>query len=272
MFIEKTEVLMSAEISRKIGNGPKKVLVLHGWFGAGVYDGFFENFDLNKFEFTVLENPGYGKAREETPAQDITDLARQQIDAVNKLGWNRFHIIGHSYGGASGLRIATLTKNRVQSFVGIAPVMPVGFDQIAAKNCGADENTGPAFMAAYAKGPDADEGPRMIALALDPVLGSDEKLMKKLITDLYASVNENTYKQYFLVWTGCAFSEDVAGLNLKSLFLLGQSDPFSAPNYVQGTKNQMAKGAVQVKSIPGGHFLTVSGKEGAKKEIEIFLA
>lgn len=262
---------MTAMIAHRVGTGAEKVLVLHGWFGAGVYDKFFNAFDLSRYEFLVVENPGYGVARHHQAAKNITDLAEQQLKLVDSLGWGEFQIIGHSYGGAAALRIASLTTNRVRRLIGIAPVMPVGFDSIAAKNCGADEHTGPAFMGAFAKGPKAADGPRMIAAALDPILASDESAMDKLIDQLYSSISEETYRQYFLVWTGCSFLKDVTGLSTPSLFLLGESDPFAASNYVQGTVDQMAPGAVRVKSIPGGHFLTVSGRIAAASAIQAFI-
>jgi hypothetical protein len=63
----------------------------------------------------------------------------------------------------------------------------------------------------------------------------------------------------------------VKGLGTKTLFLLGQSDPLAALNYVTPTKESMQPGSVQVKEIPGGHFLTVSGKHKAAEAINVFL-
>ena len=263
---------MNAVAGKKIGHGPKKVMVLHGWFGPSVYDGFFDSFDLNAYEFAIVHNPGYGVANGSAPASDMTALAKSILQLADQLGWKTFQVIGHSYGGAAALRMASLSPDRITALVGIAPVMPSGFDATAAKNCGADENTGPAFMAAYAKGKKAADGPRMIAAALDPVLAQDEKAMDTLIDNLYSGINEDAYKQYFLVWTGCSFVDDVKGLGTKSLFLLGKSDPFAAVNYVTPTKESMKPGAVQIKEIPGGHFLTVSGRRDAAEAIKGFLS
>ena len=201
----------------------------------------------------------------------MTALAESLLQLADHLGWKTFNVIGHSYGGAAALRMAALSPDRITALVGIAPVMPSGFDATAAANCGANESTGPAFMAAYAKGKKAVDGPRMLAAALDPVLAGDEKAMDTLIDNLYESISEDTYKQYFIVWTGCSFVNEVKGLGTKSLFLLGQSDPFAALNYVTPTKESMKPGAVQVKAIPGGHFLTVSGRQGTVDAIKGFL-
>lgn len=263
---------MSAQVAQRIGSGSTKVLVLHGWFGPSVYDGFFDDFDHARYEVAIVHNPGYGDARDAAPAADMTDLAHQLLATADGLGWDTFHVIGHSYGGAAGLRMASLAPDRVASLVGLAPVMPTGFDAIAAANCGADEHTGPAFMAAYGKGPDAPDGPRMIAGALDSVLAADEAALASLMENLYEAIDEATYKQYFLVWTGCAFSDAVAGLGTRTVFLLGEADPFAAVNYVTPTQQAMAPGAVTVRVLPGGHFLSVSGRAESAGAIQAFLA
>lgn len=248
---------MTASIARRQGRGARKVLVLHGWFGPSVYDGFIDLLDNDNFDYAIVHNPGYGEACDEAPATDITDLARAHIAAADRLGWDTFDIIGHSYGGAAALRIASLAPERVGRLVGICPVMPTGFDATAVANCNATAETGPAYMAAYAKGPDAADGPRMIATGLDPVLSADQ--LDALIAATYAAMSEEVYKQYFLVWTGASFADDVVGLATPSLFLIGASDPFAAVNYVTPTQQAMSPGAVSVDVLPGGHFLTVSG-------------
>ena len=65
------------------------------------------------------------------------------------LGWDKFHIIGHSYGGVAGLRMATLAPERILSIIGLCSVMPSGFDGTAAGNINADENMAPSLLAAY---------------------------------------------------------------------------------------------------------------------------
>ena len=38
---------MNAIAGKTMGQGPRQAMVLHGWFGPSVYDGFFDSFDLN---------------------------------------------------------------------------------------------------------------------------------------------------------------------------------------------------------------------------------
>lgn len=249
---------MSARVAQVIGTGPQRVLAVHGWFGPSVYDGFFDMLDPERYQVAVVHNPGYGDAHDEAPAADITDLARAQLAVADELGWTTFDVVGHSYGGASGLRMATLAPERVKAVVGICPVMPTGFDEIAVANTGATEETGPTYMASFAKGKAAD-GPGMIIAGLDPVLASDPVAYEDLLDATLSVMDEETFKQYFLVWTGASFADDVVGLTTPCLFIVGDDDPFAQVNYVMPTKAAMASGAVTIETLPGGHFLTVSG-------------
>jgi len=116
---------MNAQVAQRIGQGTKKVMVIHGWFGPSVYDGFFQDFDLNAYEFAIVHNPGYGVAKGSAPSADMTALANSLFELADQLGWEKFQVIGHSYGGAAGLRMASLHPERITSLAGIAPVMPL---------------------------------------------------------------------------------------------------------------------------------------------------
>ena len=249
---------MPARVSRIIGDGPQRILALHGWFGPSVFDGLFEMLDPSRYQIAIVHNPGYADGYDDAPAADITDLARQQLAAADELGWDTFDVIGHSYGGAAGLRMATLAPERVRAVVGLCPVMPTGFDEIAIANTGATEETGPAYMGSYAKGKAAD-GPGMIIAGLDPVLAADAVAFEALLDSTLSGMNEETFKQYFLVWTGASFADDVAGVSTPCLFLVGEADPFAQVNYMEPTQAAMAPGAVTIETLPGGHFLPVSG-------------
>ena len=260
---------MPAAVAQMIGHGPQRVLALHGWFGPSVYDGFFERFDPEQFEIAIVHNSGYGVARGQAPAEDMTDLAQQQMAVADELGWPAFDIVGHSYGGAAGLRIASLSPERVGSLVAICPVMPTGFDNVAVANTGATAETGPTYLASYSKGPDAADGPGMIIAGLDPVLAGDPVAYNDLLRATFDTMNEESFRQYFAVWTGASFADDVVGLDTRSLFLIGESDPFANVAYVTPTQQSMAPGAVEVQVLPGGHFLTVSGDPAQVADLTI---
>jgi len=102
-------------------------------------------------------------------------------------------------------------------------------------------------------------GRGMIIAGLDPVLAADPVVFDNLLDATLTVMDEQAYKQYFLVWTGASFADDVIGLATPSLFIVGEHDPFAMINYVTPTQESMAPGAITIETLPGGHFLTVSG-------------
>jgi pimeloyl-ACP methyl ester carboxylesterase len=51
-------------------------------------------------------------------------MAASAMAAADSLGWDHFDILGHSMGGATALRVATLTPERVSAVVALTPVSP----------------------------------------------------------------------------------------------------------------------------------------------------
>jgi len=96
------------------------VLFIHG-FGA----------DLNSWMFTqpviaegrravALDLPGHGGSTREVGAGDGATLAAAVADAIDTLGLERVHLVGHSLGGAVAVALAERRPERVASLTLIA--------------------------------------------------------------------------------------------------------------------------------------------------------
>jgi pyruvate dehydrogenase E2 component (dihydrolipoamide acetyltransferase) len=100
--------------------GATPVLLVHG-FGA----------DLNSWMFTqpalaegrravALDLPGHGGSTKEVGAGDAETLAAAVADALDALGLERVHLVGHSMGGAIAIALAGRRPERVASLTLIA--------------------------------------------------------------------------------------------------------------------------------------------------------
>ena len=100
--------------------GATPVLLVHG-FGA----------DLNSWMFTqpvlaesrrvvALDLPGHGGSTKEVGAGDAEALAAAVADALDALGLERVHLVGHSMGGAIAIALARNRPERVASLTLIA--------------------------------------------------------------------------------------------------------------------------------------------------------
>ena len=124
---------------RVIESGPvggRAVLLVHGW-GSSVYS-FSENIPALAdagFRAIAIDLPGHGLS--DKPADGHTystaALAAAAMDAASAIGLSRFAYVGHSMGGALGLRIAQTGGARVERLaligaasLGVAPVIGVG--------------------------------------------------------------------------------------------------------------------------------------------------
>ncbi|MGJ7904065.1 alpha/beta fold hydrolase [Lysobacter sp. 1R34A] len=94
--------------------GAPRLLALHGWLDNAAsfvpIAPWFEGFDL-----VAPDLPGHGASAHLPPAADYTLIAaaRAALAVADALGWDRFHVLGHSLGGATASVIAAATPQRV---------------------------------------------------------------------------------------------------------------------------------------------------------------
>lgn len=113
---------VNVELSAITRDGHKSpILFLHG-FGstkedyAGIVN--FSNFDGHPF--LAYDAPGFGKTKcQNVEKVDITFLVKTALKALEMVGFERFHLVGHSMGGLTALMLANLLPDRVLSFTDI---------------------------------------------------------------------------------------------------------------------------------------------------------
>src|SRR3712207_4028066 len=108
----------------RVGDGPHRVLALHGWFGsAGLGWGALPGLiDRNRFTWAFLDFRGYGERRDVTGEHTIAEAAADAVALADELGWDRFSVVGHSMGGIVAQRVLADTGDRVERLAGISPV------------------------------------------------------------------------------------------------------------------------------------------------------
>lgn len=108
----------------ELGNG-YPVLMLHGGGpGASGVSNYTRNLEALAKHFRVLvpDMPGYGKSSKGVKRSDpFGDLAETMLGLLDALKIERAHVVGNSYGGACGLRMALDQPKRVSSLVLMGP-------------------------------------------------------------------------------------------------------------------------------------------------------
>lgn len=110
-----------------LGDGPHKVIAVHGWFAdRSAYAPVLADLDLASFQYAVVDLRGYGEAKDAAGAYTTSEGATDVVHLADRLGWDRFSLIGHSMGGSVAQRVLAIAPHRVRRLVGISPVPASG--------------------------------------------------------------------------------------------------------------------------------------------------
>ena len=109
------------------GRGEEGVIVMHDFYGCRDTWAFARNFfDTQNFTFAFTEVRGYGDSRhiagDYTPVEAAADI----MALADNLGWERFHIVGHSMSGMLAQRVVLDGGERIKSAVLNTPVAASG--------------------------------------------------------------------------------------------------------------------------------------------------
>jgi pimeloyl-ACP methyl ester carboxylesterase len=221
------------------GHGDTRVLVLHGWaLDSAVWLASRNEIDLERFTYAFLDFSGYGPARDEagSPASGIDGMAEEAIAAADELGWDTFAVLGHSMGGATAIRVATLAPDRVKAVVCLTPVSPSGTPLDAA--------TYEAFRSAY-----PDSGPTLGGL--DPRLSARQ--LQNIVSRSHQVLDQGVWDAYLANWSAADFGDSLALYDGPVTLAYGDSDPFVTKEYLAGTA-QALKNASLVPIESAGHY------------------
>lgn len=100
-------------------NPPERtpVVFLHGLMGfAANWGKIWPKFEGDR-SCLVLDQRGHGRSAKPAAGYDPSDYAGDLAALLDRLGWKRVHLVGHSMGGRVALRFCSLNANRAASLV-----------------------------------------------------------------------------------------------------------------------------------------------------------
>ena len=213
------------------------VLVLHGWaLDSSIWNDARPLTDTERFTYAYYDFPGYGSNSANEPAEGLDAMARAALEAAAELGWERFAVLGHSMGGGTAIRVATLAPDKVTSVVALTPVSPGGTPL--------DEATYGAFQAAWPESGD-------LLRSLAPHLSEEQ--LQNILTASRATMNKAVWDRYLANWTQADFAAELERYDGPVTLVVGDSDPFVTADYLASTVSALRSGTL-VTIDEAGHY------------------
>src|SRR5437764_7197426 len=102
------------------GGTGEPVLFLHAAGGAGQWHEFHELL-ARRFEVFAPDHPGFGGSDELADVEGMDDLVFHYLDVIDRLGLDRPHVVGASFGGWLAAELAVAAPHRIGSLVLLSP-------------------------------------------------------------------------------------------------------------------------------------------------------
>lgn len=110
-----------------MGQGPHKVLMLHGWFGDHTTFRPLRNaLSLDDFTYASVAYRGYGLSRHLAGNYSMREISADVRELADRLAWTEFSLVGHSMGGMAIQRILADAPQRVRKLIAVTPVPASG--------------------------------------------------------------------------------------------------------------------------------------------------
>jgi pimeloyl-ACP methyl ester carboxylesterase len=168
--------------------------------------------DLQKFSFAFMDVRGYGRSKALKGKFDSDEIASDVFNLADKLGWDKFFLIGHSMCGLAAQKAALLDKeSRIIKVILITPVSSAGFP--------VDNKTKEYFQSIVQN---EEVARSAFGVFTENRLSENWKRNRArrhvMVTDALAQ------RMYIDMWTGENFSLEMKSVNKPFLVLAGRHD------------------------------------------------
>jgi pimeloyl-ACP methyl ester carboxylesterase len=110
-----------------VGEGPARVLVLHDWFGdCREWLPLRSYLTTARFTYAFADLRGYGRSRHIAGDYALAEAVSDLRALADRLGWERFAVVGHSMSTIVAQKLAQALGARVERVVLVTPVAPSG--------------------------------------------------------------------------------------------------------------------------------------------------
>lgn len=224
------------------GDGAHKVIAVHGWFAdRSAYASVLADLDRDAFQYAFVDLRGYGAAKDVAGAYTTSEGAGDLVRLADRLGWERFSLVGHSMGGAVVQRALVLAPDRVRRLVGVSPVPATGLA------------LPPDQWQLFA---DAAHKPANRRAIIDITTGGSRPAawLDRMVARSLARSDAKAFRTWLDSWAGEDFHTEVEGSEVPALAVVGAGDPALSADLMRATwMASFARGEL-VELPSAGHY------------------
>jgi pimeloyl-ACP methyl ester carboxylesterase len=230
------------EPSKVLGRGPIRLIAVAGWMGDHhLFDPMLPFFDDQQFTVALLDARGYGSRRNVAGPFTIEQIAEDMLACADGLGWDRFHVLGHSMAGMSAQRIIVDAPQRIVSAILVAPV--------PASGARIDQDRWNLLVTATT---DPDARKRLIDVNTGRVQADD--WLSTLRDVSVAGTRPDALQAYMLSWTGPGFQEEIRDVTVPVHVAIGRLDPSASESRLRDSIGSWF-GTIEFSVLEGcGHY------------------
>src|SRR5437588_12659020 len=180
----------------RLGDGDRKVLCLHGWFGSSTGWGSWPALmDKSQSTYVFVDYRGYGERKEVQGEHTMAEISADVLALADDLDWDTFDVVGHSMGGMAAQRVLADAPKRVRRLVAIssAPATGVPFDDQAWQ----------LFAGAA-----ADDGNRAAIVDFSTGNRLTQTWIDQMVAHSVERCSREAFGDYLTAWTKTDFSEE----------------------------------------------------------------
>ncbi|MBT2539022.1 alpha/beta fold hydrolase [Arthrobacter sp. ISL-69] len=224
------------------GSGPVRVLCAHSWVASGVtYAPMLPFLDSEKLTWVFPDFHGYGMSSFGEEAS-IAAMGRDLVAVADQLGWETFHLVGHSMGGQAVQAVLAddQSRSRILTASLISSVPSEGFPL--------DAESENLFLSA------ASSKATMQGVVSTLAGGKRSEGFSQYVAALtQATADEATLRSYLRAWTADDVSKNIGEYTGPVLVASGEIDPVLGPPVAGRIAAQFSHSEHVI--LPGtGHF------------------
>ncbi|UQA90903.1 alpha/beta fold hydrolase [Streptomyces halobius] len=224
------------------GRGSHKVIAVHGWFAdRSAFDAVLPDLDQDVFQYALVDLRGYGEANGAAGAYTTAEGADDVLALADRLGWERFSVIGHSMGGSVAQRLLAAAPHRVRRLVGISPVPACGLP------------LPPQQWELFSAAAHTPENRRAI---IDLTSGGQRPAawLDRLVRRSLERSDPKAFRAWLDSWAGEDFHTEVEGSSVPALAVVGALDPALTGELMRQTWLRWYVGGELAEVRSAGHY------------------